>query len=197
MTINKHISHIPKPNHNTRVCMHMQAYTHLFNVFTSPVQSQIFPLIKSSSLFILLRCTLQQLIASRAQLHLEWKNLVSVFVLGRLCQCFQCVSNGKVVTKKDFSCWIYYNKIVWLNILAILLVLRKKNILHISILHNNGFIIMYLLWCKIPFCVINAYNPSQKLPSSDQFKYIFSCKLNGGVKIGHIWYMTLWLRTGY
>lgn len=59
----------------------MQACTHLFNFFTSPAQSQIFPLIKSSSLFILVRSILQQLIASWAKLHLEKTALVSVLCL--------------------------------------------------------------------------------------------------------------------
>lgn len=61
--------------------MHIKACTHLFNFFTPPAESQIFPLIKGSPLFILLCCTLRQLIASGAQLHLEKTTLVSVLCL--------------------------------------------------------------------------------------------------------------------
>lgn len=90
--------------------MHIPAYTHLFNFFTPPAQSQIFPLIKSSSLFILLCCTLKQLIASRAQLHLDKTTLVSALCLAA------CVFS--VVCLK-WNSWIYYTELVFLNKVAI------------------------------------------------------------------------------
>jgi len=48
-----------------------QADTHLFNFFTSPAQSEIFPFVESSSLFIFLRRALEQFVASRVELHLK------------------------------------------------------------------------------------------------------------------------------
>lgn len=58
----------------------MKVCTHLFNFFTSPAESQIFPLIQGSPLFILLCHTLWQLIASRAQLHLQETTRVCVWL---------------------------------------------------------------------------------------------------------------------
>lgn len=45
--------------------------THLFNFFTFPAQSHIFPFVKSSFFFIFLCCALKQLGASWTQLHLN------------------------------------------------------------------------------------------------------------------------------
>lgn len=93
---------------NTHICMHVQACTHLFNFFTSPAQSQIFPLIERSSLFILLCCALQQLISSRAELHLEKTTTVSVLCLAVcvfLVVCFKWNSGNYLLNSIS---WQYY-----------------------------------------------------------------------------------------
>lgn len=45
--------------------------THLFNFFTSPAESQVFPLIQRSPLFVLLGCGLWKLVPGWTQLHLD------------------------------------------------------------------------------------------------------------------------------
>lgn len=96
---------------NVKVC------THLFNFFTPPVQSQIFPLIKRSSLFVLIRCSLQQLAAPRAQLHLDNIGVVWLFLssastraayLNRSEGPRWCKIKGDILGKMKSSCSVFH-----------------------------------------------------------------------------------------